>query len=109
MFIIVTNRVSASLARTASGSSSRVVTSTNGMTHLLYVVGFCYLPLPEASLWRVLHHAVAERPVFPGVVDEIDPDVFFSYAGPLMNLIGYPFIEFFLRLDGPAGDPGNLN
>jgi hypothetical protein len=31
MFIIVTDRVSASLARTASGSSSRVNTSTNGM------------------------------------------------------------------------------
>jgi hypothetical protein len=30
-FIIVTDRVSASLARTASGSSSRVNTSTNGM------------------------------------------------------------------------------
>lgn len=53
----------------------------------------------EASFWRVLHLAVAERPVFPGVVDEIDPDVFFSYAGPLVNLIGYPLIEFFLHLN----------
>jgi hypothetical protein len=50
----------------------------------------------EASFWRVLHLAVAERPVFPGVVDEIDPDLFFPYAGPLVDLIGYPLIEFFL-------------
>jgi hypothetical protein len=35
----------------------------------------------EASFWRVLHLAVAERPAFLGVVDEIDPDVCFSYAG----------------------------
>ena len=56
----------------------------------------------EASFWRVLHLAVAERPVFPGVVDEIDPDVFFPYASPLVDLIGYPLIEFFLHLNGPT-------
>jgi len=44
---------------------------------------------------------------FPGVVDEIDPDVFFSYAGPLVHLIGYPLIEFFLHLNGPTADPRN--
>jgi hypothetical protein len=61
--------------------------------------------LSEASFWRVLHLALAERPVFPGVVDEIDPDVFFSYAGALVNLIGYPFIEFLPHLNGPTADP----
>src|SRR5262245_27960075 len=47
----------------------------------------------EASFWRVLHLAVAERPVFPGVVDEIAPDVFFSYAGPLLHLYSYTGIR----------------
>ena len=46
--------------------------------------------------------AVAERPAFPGAADEIDRDVFFSYAGPLVHLIGYPLIEFFLHLNGPT-------
>ena len=58
--------------------------------------------LRSLILTRVLHLAVAERPVFPGVVDEIDPDVFFPYAGPLVDLIGYPLIEFFLHLNGPT-------
>jgi hypothetical protein len=42
---------------------------------------------------------------FPGVVGEID--VFFPYAGPLVHLIGYPLIEFFLHLNGPTADPRN--
>src|ERR1700743_473222 len=66
-------------------------------------------PVAEVLFRRVLHLAVAERPVFPGVVDEIDPDVFSSYAGPRVNLVGYPLIEFFLYICGPAADPGDLN
>src|SRR6516164_5121946 len=35
-----------------------------------YGAGENLAPVPEASFWRVLHLTVAERPVFPGVVDE---------------------------------------
>ena len=59
--------------------------------------------------WHVLHLTVAVRPIFLTVVDEDDDDVFFSYAGPFVNLIGYPLVEFFLHLSGPAAEPGNLN
>jgi hypothetical protein len=39
----------------------------------------------------------------PHIVDgPRDADVFFPYAGPLVDLIGYPLIEFFLHLNGPT-------
>jgi hypothetical protein len=32
---------------------------------------------------------------------------FFSYGGPVVNLIDYPLTEFFLHLNGPATDSDN--
>src|SRR4030081_460767 len=64
--------------------------------------------LPSLSLRRILHFAVAERPVFTICVDQADPDILLSNMSLLVDLVSDPAEEFLLHVDRTPADPGEL-
>src|SRR5260221_7789706 len=60
------------------------------------------------SLRRILHFAVAERPVFTICVDQVDPDILLSHMSLLVDLVSDPAEEFLLHVDRSPAKPGDL-
>src|ERR1700722_6216699 len=79
----------------------RVLASTS-------IVTFTTSARPELFR-RVLHLAVAERPILAGIIDQGDPDVLFAHALLFVKLVGDAPVEFFLHLGRATGDPGDLD
>src|ERR1700731_800308 len=60
-------------------------------------------------LRRVLHVAIAERPVLAPVIHQVDPDVLFADAGLRVNFVGNAPVELLLDVGRAAADPGHLD
>jgi hypothetical protein len=61
------------------------------------------------SLRRVLHLAIAERPILAACVDQIDPDVFPSHTSLRMNLVSDLMEESLFHLRRSSADPSDLD
>src|SRR5471032_852404 len=59
-------------------------------------------------LRRVVHVAIAERPVLAIHLDQVDPDIFFSYARLRVYAVCHRAVKRFLHLDRAAGVPCHL-